>query len=57
MQKLGPEEEVTISARVEKRLRDDLAALARMNERSFSAELRRAIRLHVMAETRQALGE
>jgi predicted transcriptional regulator len=54
MQKVQPQDEVTVSARVERRLRDDLQQVADRNERSFSAELRRALRLHVLAETRIA---
>jgi len=40
--------EVTISARIEESLRDDLQRLAAENERSFSGEIRRALRLYVM---------
>lgn len=41
---------VQISASVEEDLRDDLAALAKEAERSFSAEIRRALRLYVLSQ-------
>ena len=39
---------VHIGAEVEEDLRDELLRLARKNDRSFSAELRRALRLYVL---------
>lgn len=42
--------DVPISATVERSLRDEIAELAKKGDRSFSAEVRRALRLHVMAE-------
>jgi len=42
--------EVTISARIEERLRDELRKLAHQNDRTFSQEVRRALRLHVLDE-------
>lgn len=44
-----PTEKMTISAEVERRLRDELLALAERNDRSFSAELRVALRAHILA--------
>lgn len=41
--------QVHIGAEVEESLRDELKDIAKRNERSFSAEIRRALRLHVMA--------
>ena len=46
--------DVPISAMVEETLRDDVQKLATENERSFSAEVRRALRLYVMAEQAKA---
>jgi hypothetical protein len=42
--------DVPISALVEQSLRDEIAELAQVNERSFSAEVRRALRLYVLSE-------
>ena len=42
------EKEVVISAIIEARLREELRALAKRNDRSFSAELRIALREHVL---------
>jgi predicted transcriptional regulator len=47
---LSDVKEVLLSVRVEEELRDDLKALAEANDRNFSAELRRALRLYVLAE-------
>lgn len=44
-------QDVPISAMVEASLRDQIAALAKKEDRSFSAEVRRALRLHVLAQT------
>ncbi len=43
----SPEERVSVSAFLPAQLRDQLEALAQQNDRSFSAELRRAIRQYV----------
>lgn len=43
--------DVPISAMIEQSLRDDIAALAKAGERSFSAEVRRALRQYVLACT------
>jgi hypothetical protein len=43
-------QDVPISAMLEKSLRDEIAELAKLNERSFSAEVRRALRLYVLSE-------
>ena len=42
--------DVTISAIIEKDLRDDVQKLAKQGDRSFSAEVRRALRWYVLAE-------
>ena len=42
--------DVTISAMIEQSLRDDLQRLADAGDRSFSAEVRRALRWYVLAE-------
>lgn len=41
--------EVTVAARIEEDLRDDIAKLAHEADRSFSAEIRRALRWYVIA--------
>ena len=41
---------VPISAEVEADLRDDVRELAKQGDRSFSAEVRRALRWYVLAE-------
>jgi len=47
--RIGEPEHVSISAQVERELRDELLALAEIHDRSFSAELRRALRQYVLA--------
>lgn len=42
---------VPISAEIEEDLRDDIRALARDGDRSFSAEVRRALRWYALAES------
>lgn len=42
--------DVPISAMIEQSLRDDIDELARENDRSFSAEVRRALRWYVLNE-------
>lgn len=44
-------QDVPISAMVEQSLRDDIARIAKAEDRTFSAEVRRALRLHVLAQT------
>ena len=43
--------EYVLTVRVEDHLRDDLKRLAEENDRTFSAEVRRALRLHVLASS------
>lgn len=43
----SPEQRVSVSAFLPAQLRDQLEALAREHDRSFSAELRRAVRHYV----------
>lgn len=43
---------VPLSTRVEPSLRDDLKIIAERNDRKFADEVRRALRLHVLAEKR-----
>jgi predicted transcriptional regulator len=46
--------EVLVSARIEEDLREELKKLAKENERSFSAEMRRALRIYVLSEKAKA---
>lgn len=43
---------VPLSTRVEPSLRDDLKKIAQRNDRKFADEVRRALRMHVLAEKR-----
>jgi hypothetical protein len=42
--------DVPISAMIEQSLRDDIARLAQEADRTFSAEVRRALRLYVLQQ-------
>jgi predicted transcriptional regulator len=44
---------VGLHARVEIEIRDELSAMARANDRSLAAEIRRAIHNHVTTETKE----
>ena len=50
-----PTQQVPLSMYVEQRLKDELEELSRRNERSVSAEMRVALRAHVMVAYEQGL--
>lgn len=48
------EGQIQISAQIEQSLRDELAELAKEGERSFAAEVRRALRMWVLSQKKAA---
>lgn len=53
----GAEKKVVLTFQDEDEIRQRVEALAKRNDRSISAELRRAVRLHLEREEREADGD